>query len=607
MNILEKIRKENARIVAIGSHRNIIQSVLDFDHLAGKEKPSIVAIVTGGRKSEKYFFGTGEVLIPCFRNTSLIPKEIANGVQWMLNVQSGRRAFDSTVSFFETFPNALGGSLFAENVPEIHSTELIRRFGGKKIITGPASVGFLVPGCLKLGAIGGVDVFQIEAGKLTTPGNVAVGSTSGGMTNELIRAVVGAGHRISFAAAVGGDRFPVFSLTELFLLAESDPQTKAFAYFGELGGTDEYEIVELIKTKRFTKPLFAYIAGIIDEAFDEHVQFGHAKALVQRGDESARAKRQALRGAGAIVPDTFPEFLTALREFPQQNFNDSVPTIKSSMNRQKSILSTRTFVDLEHVPVFVKGKKLVSGTPHAFVRSTLEALIGKPVRSEVTAAFAEGVFELLIDHGGHVSGAVNTMITARAGKDLVSSLAAGLLTIGPRFGGAVNDAARGWIRGVASGKTSREFVEEKAKAGELIAGIGHKKYRVGLSDPRVEAIAAFATILKAHPHYDFARGVEKITTSKNGSLILNIDGVIAAILLDILTECEGLSVEEIRELADAEFFNAFFVIPRSVGFIAHFMEQKRNDEGLFRLPDELLFVRETIKKTTKQSSKKKAK
>ena len=48
---------------------------------------------------------------------------------------------------------------------------------------------------------------------------------------------------------------------------------------------------------------------------------------------------------------------------------------------------------------------------------------------------------------------------------------------------------------------------------------------------------------------------------------------------------------ELRTLIDAEFFNALFIIPRSVGFIAHFMEQKKNDEGLFRLPDELLFER----------------
>ncbi len=33
------------------------------------------------------------------------------------------------------------------------------------------------------------------------------------------------------------------------------------------------------------------------------------------------------------------------------------------------------------------------------------------------------------DHGPAVSGAHNTIVTARAGKDLVSSLASGLLTI----------------------------------------------------------------------------------------------------------------------------------------------------------------------------------
>ena len=84
--------------------------------------------------------------------------------------------------------------------------------------------------------------------------------------------------------------------------------------------------------------------------------------------------------------------------------------------------------------------------------------------------------------------------------------------------------------------------------------------------------------------------MEKVTTGKNGKLILNVDGVMAALFLDVLTECEGYTHEELRELVRAEFFNALFIIPRTVGFIAHFMEQKNNDEGLFRLPDELLFV-----------------
>lgn len=52
---------------------------------------------------------------------------------------------------------------------------------------------------------------------------------------------------------------------------------------------------------------------------------------------------------------------------------------------------------------------------------------------------------LCADHGPCVSGAHNAIVTSRAGKDLVSSLVSGLLTIGPRFGGAIDDAAR-WVQ-----------------------------------------------------------------------------------------------------------------------------------------------------------------
>ncbi len=588
MGVLSQIKRGKSKMLAFGNHTGVIQSVLDFDYMTGKGTPSIVGIVASNRKSQKYFFGPKEILIPCFASASALSPELKKEVSWMLNLQSGRRSLSSTIAFFESIPHALGGHIFAENVPEKHSAEINARFAEKYFLVGPSGVGFLVPGQLKLGAIGGIDPHQISAGKLATKGNIAVGSTSGGMTNELIRAVVGAGRRVSFAIAIGGDRFPILSLTEVFLLAEEDKDTEAFVYFGELGGVDEYEIIELIKAKRFTKPLVAYIAGVIDEAFDDHVQFGHAKALVAKKDESARAKREALRAHGAIVPDTFPEFLEALKDMPKKRFTDPAIDAESLMRRKKSILSTRKLIDLEETPVYISKGKPVSKS-HAFVGDILAVVLGKPIRSTTTLAFAEAVCGLLIDHGGHVSGAVNTMIAARAGKDMVSSLSAGLLTIGPRFGGAVNTAAGMWLWGVGKKKSAREFVEEMNQKGELIPGIGHRKYRVGLPDPRVKALQEFATLIKKHPHYDFARGVENITTGKNGSLILNIDGMISALFLDILAECEGYSAKELGDLVDVEAFNAFFVIPRAVGFIGHFLEQKRNDEGLFRLPDDLLF------------------
>jgi citrate synthase len=57
---------------------------------------------------------------------------------------------------------------------------------------------------------------------------------------------------------------------------------------------------------------------------------------------------------------------------------------------------------------------------------------------------------LCADHGPCVSGAHNAIVTSRAGKDLVSCLVSGLLTIGPRFGGAIDDAARCFKVGAGS-------------------------------------------------------------------------------------------------------------------------------------------------------------
>lgn len=589
MITIPRIRKDGGTILVIGSHPAIIQSILDFDFLSEKKSPSVAAIVTKNRKAEKYFFGTEELLIPCFAS---IPTAHTHGVHatWMLNLQSGRRALESTITFLETFPRAAGGHIFAEHVPEQHALALTKRYGEDRLILGPSGVGLLVPGALKLGAIGGIDPKQLKASSLTTRGSIAVISVSGGMTNELIRAVVGAGHRISFAATAGGDRFPITPLPSLFKLAQDDPETAAVAYFGELGGTDEYEVAAMIKQKSFTKPLVAYIAGIVDETFRDHVQFGHAKALVRQHDEGTSQKRGALRRAGVLVPDTFNGFLKALAALPKKRFREKTLNIEPLGQRKKSILSTRE-IALRRPFKGPPTRQSLTTYQNEFIATALEALFGRPVRSPITIAFTETAFTLLMDHGGHVSGAVNTMIAARAGKDLVSSLASGLLTIGPRFGGALNAAAQLWLAGAASHANAPDFVEKETRKEQLIPGIGHRKYRIGIPDPRVAELSEFTSLLKQHRHYDFARAVERVTTAKNGKLILNVDGAIAALLLDILHECEGFTVDELRELTNMEFFNAYFVIPRSIGFIAHFMEQKRNDEGLFRLPDDLLFTR----------------
>jgi ATP citrate (pro-S)-lyase len=227
---------------------------------------------------------------------------------------------------------------------------------------------------------------------------------------------------------------------------------------------------------------------------------------------------------------------------------------------------------------------LVEGNSFAAISASM--LLGRKLKSKESEEFVDFVLRLLVDHGPYVSGAVNTIVTARAGRDLVSSLAAGLLTIGPRFGGAINEACAIWLEGVSRGVAPPALVEEYASRKQYLSGIGHRKYRIDNPDPRVQAILDLTSALKQRSFTNFALGVQAETVHKKGNLILNVDGAIGAGLLDVLHEKEGYSLDELGELISVEFFNSLFVLSRSVGFMAHYFDQQRIDEGLFRLKED---------------------
>jgi ATP citrate (pro-S)-lyase len=419
-------------------------------------------------------------------------------------------------------------------------------------------------------------------------GDTAVVSTSGGMVNELIHTVTGVGLGISFAIALGGDRFPITTPAQAVLLAEADKHTKRVVFFGELGGSDEYEIAELITEGKITKELIVYIAGTVADLFEEPPQFGHAKALAQTYDESASAKKKALRKVGAIVCDTFADVQKELSKRVVERRIVTTPTIGP---RTRSMIVSHISGEVNDT-VRLLGKDLMQTVDDNTIASlVLSMLLGEQVQSKKAVEFTDYVFKLLMDHGPYVSGALNTIVAARAGKDLVSSLTAGIMTIGPRFGGAINAAAGEWLRGVKDGVSAQEFVESFARRGDVVPGIGHKKYHTDLPDPRVKALKGFAKNTNGDRYLKFALSIEAITTTKKTNLILNVDGAIAAILLDILESEFNYDQQQLQELVDIEFFNALFVLSRSIGFTAHYLDQKRHDEGLLRLsPDDVRYI-----------------
>ncbi len=56
---------------------------------------------------------------------------------------------------------------------------------------------------------------------------------------------------------------------------------------------------------------------------------------------------------------------------------------------------------------------------------------------------------------------------------------------------------------------------------------------------------------------------------KKDNLILNVDGTMAAVLVDI-----GFPVDSL---------NGFFILSRTIGLIGHWVDQKRQDSRLIRL------------------------
>merc|ERR1712210_299085 len=95
--------------------------------------------------------------------------------------------------------------------------------------------------------------------------------------------------------------------------------------------------------------------------------------------------------------------------------------------------------------------------------------------------FLEMCLMITADHGPAVSGAHNTIVCARAGKDLVSSLVSGLLTIGDRFGGALDDAARMFTDAFDAGTIPMDFVNNTKKRP---THNGHRAPRQKLEQPR---------------------------------------------------------------------------------------------------------------------------
>ncbi|MFA7152683.1 MAG: succinate--CoA ligase subunit alpha [Methanoregulaceae archaeon] len=186
-----------------------------------------------------------------------------------------------------------------EHIP-VHDTMKAISFAGMNgcSVIGPNCPGLISPGEIKLG---------IMPAHLATRGNIGVISRSGTLTYEIVDELTKAGLGQSTVVGIGGD--PVIGQTFADVLArfEDDPQTKAVAIIGEVGGSLEEE-----GAKSTDLPIVAYIAGV---SAPPEKRMGHAGAIIEGGEGDARSKIERLRENGVPVasrPSEIPALIKKL-------------------------------------------------------------------------------------------------------------------------------------------------------------------------------------------------------------------------------------------------------------------------------------------------------
>jgi succinyl-CoA synthetase alpha subunit len=157
-------------------------------------------------------------------------------------------------------------------------------------LVGPNCPGICTPGHGKIGII----PYQIF-----TPGPLGFISRSGTLTYEVVSLLTEAGLGQSSCIGIGGDPIIGSTFVDYLKLFEQDPATKAVVMCGEIGGSDEEDAAEFIKT--MSKPVVAFISG---RTAPPGKRMGHAGAIISGNTGTAQGKVAALQAANVPVADT---------------------------------------------------------------------------------------------------------------------------------------------------------------------------------------------------------------------------------------------------------------------------------------------------------------
>jgi citrate synthase len=179
----------------------------------------------------------------------------------------------------------------------------------------------------------------------------------------------------------------------------------------------------------------------------------------------------------------------------------------------------------------------------------------------------EAILVSSVDHGTTPPSALSAITVASTGASLNASVAAGILAISQFHGGAIEECMRILIKAMEVKKekictyaeAASHVISDYRSNKKRLSGFGH---RLHTDDPRTKKLFSLADELNISGEYlDLAKTFEtELEKSLGKKLPINVDGAIAALLCEMDF--------------DVIFANAFFMIARVPGLVAHIYEEK---------------------------------
>lgn len=221
----------------------------------------------------------------------------------------------------------------------------------------------------------------------------------------------------------------------------------------------------------------------------------------------------------------------------------------------------------------IRGYSLLSLLEKATFSDSIFLLLRGNLPSVTESRAFAAILVSAIDHGSETPSSDVARRVIAAGSPLQAGIAAGILAIAERHGGAIESAGKLLQEAARVGPDA----DLNTKAEHLIAngqerygkvpGFGHRVYK---TDPRTTALFSYCENLGvAQDFFSLARSAESVLEQKRGrKLCLNIDGAMAAALSALGFQWNT--------------FKGVFILARTPGLVAQALEEKERGTTVIR-------------------------